>query len=385
MRREMPSHEENGSLHFHLTLNMVTRLNNTVVKLSDTILQLQAKQEEMMTTMVNKNLLVTFSVSEYRKKRETDAAFMSPSFYTSPNGYHMAVSVHANGYDCGVGTHLSVYASILKGKHDTALKWPFVGEVKISLLNQLADKNHHDKSILITAEDSARAEVAAWGYSKFISLSSLGYDPVKKTQYLKDDALYFKVSVDTESHKPWLECRINENFDIKSLVDELVEKTPTLKSSESMTFVVPHYQKKKEASEKYYSPSFYAGPNGYHMAVRVDVNGDDNGRGSHVSVYAPILEGKHDAGLKWPFVGEVKITLLNQFEDKNHYIKTISITAEDNALVESAWGYNKFIPLSALAHNPAKKTQYLKDDTLYLRVAVEVANHKPWLQCTIKN
>ena len=44
-----------------------------------------------------------------------------------------------------------------------------------------------------------------------------------------------------------------------------------------------------------------------------------------------------------------------------------------------------FIPHSALGHDPVKNTQYLKDDTLYFRVFVEVVDHKPWLQCAIAN
>ena len=36
--------------------------------------------------------------------------------------------------------------------------------------------------------------------------SALGYDAKKNTQYLKDDTLYFRVSVAVADHKPWLEC-----------------------------------------------------------------------------------------------------------------------------------------------------------------------------------
>jgi hypothetical protein len=36
---------------------------------------------------------------------------------------------------------------------------------------------------------------------------------------------------------------------------------------------------------------------------------------------------------------------------------------------------------STLAHNLETNTKYLKDDTLYFRVSVEVDGLKPWLKC----
>jgi TNF receptor-associated factor 4 len=145
-------------------------------------------------------------------------------------------------------------------------------------------------------------------------------------------------------------------------------------------FVLSKYQKKREDNKEFQFPPFYTHPNGYHMALAVDANGYDDGKGTHVSVYAPLLEGEHDAELKWPFIGEVTVTLLNQLEDKNHHTKTLSLDATRNARVGSTWGFPTFIRHSAPAHDPVKNTQYLKDDTLYFRVSVKVADHKPWLE-----
>ena len=96
-----------------------------------------------------------------------------------------------------------------------------------------------------------------------------------------------------------------------------------------------------------------------------------------MSAYAYILEGEYDAELKWPFVEEVTITLLNQLEDENHHTKVVNF---DNHRVGSIRGYAKFTPHSGLTHNPSKNTQYLQNDTLYFRVSLEVSDHKPWLE-----
>ena len=74
--------------------------------------------------------------------------------------------------------------------------------------------------------------------------------------------------------------------------------------------------------------------------------------------------------------------LLNQLEDKNHHQKIATLTAASNIQVgdRDTWGYAQFIPHSALDYDAVKNTQYLKDDTLYFRMSVEPADHKPWLQ-----
>ena len=38
-----------------------------------------------------------FKVTDYRKRKDSNDIFYSPSFYTSPNGYHVKIKVDANG------------------------------------------------------------------------------------------------------------------------------------------------------------------------------------------------------------------------------------------------------------------------------------------------
>jgi TNF receptor-associated factor 4 len=132
-------------------------------------------------------------LSDYQKKKQAGELFQFPPFYTHPNGYHMALRVYANGSD-GKGSYLSVHVHMLRGEHDDKLKWPFIGKVTFTLFNQLEDKNHHTRTLLLDPKRNARVGGPVWGFPKFIPHSALTHDTVKNTQYLMNDTLHFKVS-----------------------------------------------------------------------------------------------------------------------------------------------------------------------------------------------
>lgn len=68
-------------------------------------------------------------------------------------------------------------------------------------------------------------------------------------------------------------------------------------------------------------------------------------------------------------------------EDEGHKSHTIG---KLKLVVGDSYGIPDFITHPELAYNRAKNTKYLKNDTLYFRVSVEVKGHKPWLECIVK-
>ena len=101
---------------------------------------------------------------------------------------------------------ISVCVGIKSGTNDSKLVWPFRGAVTVTLLNQLEDKCHFSKTVEVELRNSTQLTNKPERCFKFISRSQLDHDPVNNTQYLKDDTLYFRVEVETEDYKPWLEC-----------------------------------------------------------------------------------------------------------------------------------------------------------------------------------
>ena len=126
----------------------------------------------------------------------------------------MVINIDANGYDEYEGTHVSVWAYLMRGEYDDQLEFPFKGTIKFELLNQLEDKNHHCTSYTHDDKqndsskkviDQERSDEGS-GEQDFIPHGDLGHNATINCQYLKDDRLVFRISVDVPSYKPWLQC-----------------------------------------------------------------------------------------------------------------------------------------------------------------------------------
>ena len=107
--------------------------------------------------------------------------------------------------------HVGVYLNLMPGPNDDTLQFPMIGKFTITLLNQIEDRNHHQK--VLTLDDRRDQSFSRMleddgsgrGYRKFIRHSSLHFNPFTNTQYLKDCTLYFRVKCEPSSRtKPWL-------------------------------------------------------------------------------------------------------------------------------------------------------------------------------------
>ena len=135
------------------------------------------------------------------KKRNKETCYSDP-VYSHFGGYKMCVNIDSNGYDEGLGTHVSVFVCLMKGDNDDNLKFPFKGRIVVSLLNQLEDKNHLTEEPWSPEDNipevySGRVALGAnpnsWGISDFIPQNDLNYNSDKNCQYLKNDCLFFRL------------------------------------------------------------------------------------------------------------------------------------------------------------------------------------------------
>ena len=78
----------------------------------DLALDTVSSREEQHKTLSEGEAII-FKLPEYASKKEKNATFYSPPFYTSSGGYKMCINVDANGYGAGAGTHVSVFTKLV--------------------------------------------------------------------------------------------------------------------------------------------------------------------------------------------------------------------------------------------------------------------------------
>ena len=149
-------------------------------------------------------------------------------------------------------------------------------------------------------------------------------------------------------------------------------------------FTMTKFEKHKRASDEWFSPPFYTHTHGYRMCINVDANGCGLGKGTHVSIFTCIMRGPFDADLKWPFRGDVTIQIVNQAGEDNHQERVIHYTDQTPDVAAGrvtdkersvARGIFEFLPHSSLGYNAASNTQYLRGDSLRIRISkVELKN-----------
>ncbi|KAJ8414073.1 hypothetical protein AAFF_G00066710 [Aldrovandia affinis] len=123
-----------------------------------------------------------------------------------------------------------------------------------------------------------------------------------------------------------------------------------------------------------FSPAFCSSKYGYRMCLRLYLNGDGTGRGTHLSLFFVVMRGKYDALLKWPFCQKVTLMLLDQ-NNREHIIDAfrpdVSSTSFHRPISEMniASGCPLFCPLAKLGG----KSSYLRDDTIFIKAIVDLS------------
>ena len=304
-----------------------------------------------------------YTLSNFLKRKQLNNVFCGPSFHTHYQGYKMCIKVFANGDNDGEDSHVSVFVQLMAGDNDDQLQWPFVGAIEFMLLNWREDKGHHKKTVSINGfvQVLEGDYGETWGHFKFISHSSLRYNRSTNTEYLQNDSLRLRVKQVAVYSTP------------------LLFKTPTWQNPCTnyqlvCEYTLNEFSKRKQLDNRFCSPPFYTHRRGYKMRLAIDANGFGNGENTHVSVFVQLMAGEYDHRLRWPFVGDIDIMLINWRENKRFLKKTISIkpTSRLVRVVEgeygSCWGLHTFISHSALPYNRSINREYLQDDCLRFRV-----------------
>ena len=311
---------------------------------------------------------IEFIVPNFRKLKEAFwyTEWYSPSLLTHERGYKFCLNVIPNGSGSGRSSHVSVFVYLMKVEYGNELVWPFEGSVVIELLNWRTDKNHLLTTVVFnrcTDHNGSctsrvyKKEYAPHGFGKprFISHSSLLYNPDTNTEYLQDDCLRLRV------------------VDVVIYSTPLLSKIPSWQDPHTATqsvcdFTLTEFTKRKQFNNEYCSPPFYSHPHGYKLCIRVVANGNGEGKDTRIklSIIVNLMRGDYDNNLQWPFGGDIIVELVNWKEDNHHYRgDTIHLNKHndphdsctsrvtDGEYASKALGNRSFISHSSLLYNPS--------------------------------
>ncbi len=216
-RKEILEHEENAQLHIGTTIIAFDKLTKKMATFESERAYMNARLLKPSNVITH-----TFKMTAFTQHRDNSDIFYGPPFYTSAKGNKVCARVHAYGKDNtnGRGTHISVEMCLMKGENDDYLTWPFTGTVTFELLNQLKDRGHHKGTFTFPQNHPASQRVVddeiaevGFGIDQFIGnteteLGLVEYLLSANSEFLRNDTLIFRVSVQVPSYSPWLECTL---------------------------------------------------------------------------------------------------------------------------------------------------------------------------------
>ncbi|XP_061475378.1 TNF receptor-associated factor 2-like [Rhineura floridana] len=121
-----------------------------------------------------------------------------------------------------------------------------------------------------------------------------------------------------------------------------------------------------------YSPPFATHTFGYHLCVRLYPDGDGIGQGGHLSLFLALAKGSYDDVLPWPFRQKVTFSLLDPTRRKSPVKETFLPDPHSISFHQPRERLN-VASGSPLFASHVEIPSYLKDDTLYLKVVVDLA------------
>ena len=312
---------------------------------------------------------VMFAMTNFEQHKRNKNTWYSPPFYTHPHGYVMCIKVICKENAVFIG------ATLVRGKFDGHLLWPFQKIVYIQILNQNSDKNHicievdcsshGDKDVAMRVTEG---EKSLLGLGEELPYTLLDTPEDCTKAYIKDNTIQFKVAEVVD----FVRVRLLER---QILCSKSFQLPPH-------QIVMTHFEQHKESGHSWISPSFYTHHEGYKMCLQVYANGYSEGKDTHISVFTNLMCGEFDCQLKWPLRGIITIQLVNQLEDKNHHtvgFRYAGISNDSSSRLTGTrgmWsmavglGLTQFILNSELGLSVAMRNnhQYLKDNCLIFRI-----------------
>lgn len=192
---------------------------------------------------------------------------------------------------------------------------------------------------------------------------------------LKDNIKEYK-SISQELHKTLALSQVS----LLTLEERLINLEKLSCDGSLLWKITNTHERMQEAKSgrqtSFYSPPFYTNRNGYKMCARIYLNGDGNGRNTHLSLFFVILRGENDALLRWPFRQKVTFILIDQSLSESRENVYDAFRPDPNSSsfrrpvsdMNIASGLPVFCPLGKLM---SSDHEYIKDNTMFIKIIVD--------------
>ena len=176
-----------------------------------------------------------------------------------------------------------------------------------------------------------------------------------------------------------MEATIQEFQDSFQELALLVQTLQATSYNGQFIWKIPEVERRRDEAVRgrtisLYSAPFYTSRFGYKLCLRLYMDGDGSGKGTHLSFFLTLMKGEYDALLPWPFNQTVTLMLLDQSGNKKHIIQSFKPEPSSSSFwrpqsdMNVASGCPKFALLSVV-----KDSNFVKDDTIFFKASIDTA------------
>lgn len=179
------------------TRELVNAMFERIVILEQQNREQSVKIEKLQQMETNRNGVLVWRVEDFKRKLEmmqfnTQVMFYSGECFTDPNGYKFCARINLSQKikDC-----LSVHVHLMKSENDYHLSWPFIGRIKISMINKEPAQSQHDILMSkpeILAFHRPKEEISPRGFG-FTEYALINED--MKRGFIVNDCLTIKIQM----------------------------------------------------------------------------------------------------------------------------------------------------------------------------------------------
>lgn len=278
------------------------------------------------------------------------------------------------------------HISTLCGETIVRCRYDYAGCTVVGKRNSIIhhEENDEDEHNVILLKYIAKADDVIKGLTNNIRMATDVTDVMKREiNSLRHTVTTINNSIsETLARKKHQETIANRIIKCQTLMDGLssrIKNTETVAREGIFIWRIPQLSQKLQYAKHVndtclISDAFYTSNHGYKMQAHLYLNGQGRAQGRSMSMFLSTMEGEHDRGLAWPCICYVTMGVIEFIGPKpDHKIKKSFHTDKydrilNRASSETKVGIYDFLELREFH----AASRYLFDDTLYVKITVEV-------------